>query len=101
MDSLASLALATEEPKAELLERPPYRKKEYIINQKMIKHIIGQTLWQAVWLFFFIFAAFHLIPEDKTDKDYYHISGYCWGQEPPTKEQAAADSPNLSYEQAV
>lgn len=41
MDSLASLALATEPPKPELLQRPPYRKREYIINQKMIKHILG------------------------------------------------------------
>jgi P-type Ca2+ transporter type 2B len=45
MDSLASLALATETPKPELLQRPPYRKREYIINQKMIKHILGQGLW--------------------------------------------------------
>lgn len=41
MDSLASLALATETPKPELLMRPPYRKQEYIISQKMVKHILG------------------------------------------------------------
>jgi Ca2+ transporting ATPase len=41
MDSLASLALATELPVDELLQRPPYRKKEYIISRKMIKHIGG------------------------------------------------------------
>jgi magnesium-transporting ATPase (P-type) len=41
MDSLASLALATELPTDELLERPPYRKNEYIINRKMVKHIGG------------------------------------------------------------
>jgi len=32
MDSFASLALATELPKDELLKRPPYRNKEYIIS---------------------------------------------------------------------
>merc|ERR1711935_1058503 len=42
MDSLASLALATELPKEDLLQRPPYRKREYIISQKMVKHILGQ-----------------------------------------------------------
>jgi magnesium-transporting ATPase (P-type) len=31
MDSFAALALATEKPTLELLNRPPYRKKEYII----------------------------------------------------------------------
>jgi magnesium-transporting ATPase (P-type) len=41
MDSLASLALATEEPVDALLERPPYRKREYIISRKMVKHILG------------------------------------------------------------
>jgi Ca2+ transporting ATPase len=43
MDTLAALALATEPPKEELLQRPPYRKHEYIISQKMVKHILGQT----------------------------------------------------------
>jgi magnesium-transporting ATPase (P-type) len=45
MDSLASLALATEEPKDDLLERPPYRKEEYIISQKMVKHILGMSMF--------------------------------------------------------
>jgi len=41
MDSLASLALATELPTDALLNRPPYRKTEYIISKKMVKHIFG------------------------------------------------------------
>jgi Ca2+ transporting ATPase len=41
MDSLASLALATSPPKEELLLRPPYRRSEYIISSKMVKHILG------------------------------------------------------------
>jgi Ca2+ transporting ATPase len=64
MDSLASLALATEEPKDELLQRPPYRKKEYIISNKMTKHILGQSLFQAVILFVVVFAGHKFIPED-------------------------------------
>lgn len=64
MDSLASLALATEPPKPELLQRPPYRKREYIINQKMIKHILGQAAFQTLILFVFIFAGHKFIPEN-------------------------------------
>lgn len=64
MDSLASLALATEEPKEDLLERPPYRKKEYIISQKMIKHILGMSIFQSVILFVFVFGAPSFIPEE-------------------------------------
>lgn len=63
MDSLASLALATETPKPELLKRPPYRKKEYIVSRKMIKHILGMAIFQAIILFVLIFAGFTFFPE--------------------------------------
>jgi len=64
MDSLASLALATEEPKEDLLSRPPYRKKEYIISQKMVKHILGMSIFQAIILFTFVFGGPYFIPEE-------------------------------------
>jgi len=63
MDSLASLALATELPKDDLLQRPPYRKKEYIISQKMVKHILGMSMFQAIILFTFVFAGPLFLPE--------------------------------------
>lgn len=64
MDSLASLALATEEPKEDLLHRPPYRKKEYIISQKMVKHILGQSFFQAIILFVFVFGGRYFLPDE-------------------------------------
>jgi Ca2+ transporting ATPase len=64
MDSLASLALATEYPKENLLERPPYAKDEYIISRKMMKHIICMSIYQAAVLFTIIFAGDLFIPED-------------------------------------
>lgn len=63
MDSLASLALATETPKDDLLQRPPYRKKEYIISKKMVKHILGMSIYQAIILFVIVFAGHTFIPE--------------------------------------
>jgi len=45
MDSLGALALATEPPKKELLKRPPYRRDEYIISRKMVKHILGNSIY--------------------------------------------------------
>jgi len=65
MDSLASLALATETPKDDLLKRPPYRKKEYIISQKMVKHILGMSLYQSAVLFIILFLGPTFIPESK------------------------------------
>lgn len=41
MDTFASLALATEPPTIELLERKPHNRNEYIVSKKMFKHIIG------------------------------------------------------------
>ena len=63
MDSLASLALATETPKDDLLKRPPYRKNEYIVSQKMIKHILGQAIYQCIILFIIVFGGHKFIPE--------------------------------------
>jgi magnesium-transporting ATPase (P-type) len=68
MDSLASLALATELPVDELLQRPPYRKHEYIIARKMVKHIAGQSIFQSFCLFFFVFAGPEFIKEEEFEE---------------------------------
>ena len=56
MDSLASLALATDPPSEKLLENPPIRKDEYIVTRKMVKHILGQSVYQCMVTFVIIFA---------------------------------------------
>jgi magnesium-transporting ATPase (P-type) len=45
MDSLAALALATELPKPELLDRPPQNRNDYIVTRKMIKHVLGMGFY--------------------------------------------------------
>ena len=64
MDSLASLALATETPKPELLQRPPYRKMEYIISQRMVKHILGQAIFQSIVILVVLFGGSGFIAEE-------------------------------------
>lgn len=55
MDTLASLALATEPPIAkDLLARRPYTKNSSIISKKMLKHVLGQSILQLAILFIFI-----------------------------------------------
>lgn len=44
MDSLGSLALATEPPNENLLDREPYNKNDSIISKKMLKHISGTAV---------------------------------------------------------
>ena len=45
MDSLASLALATELPRPELLERPPQVRDDFVVSRKMTKHILYMSLF--------------------------------------------------------
>ncbi|TNN06898.1 Plasma membrane calcium-transporting ATPase 2, partial [Schistosoma japonicum] len=54
MDTLASLALATELPSEELLERSPYGRTKPIISRNMIKNILGQSIYQLSVIFFLI-----------------------------------------------
>lgn len=63
MDSLASLALATEMPKIELLNRPPYRRDEYIISRKMMKHLLGMAIYQIIIIYCIVFAGEFFYPE--------------------------------------
>jgi len=64
MDSLGSLALATEPPYEELLNREPTRRNESIINGRMWKHIVIQSLVQIIILIIFYLLAPKFIKED-------------------------------------
>ncbi|CAI4224436.1 unnamed protein product [Auanema sp. JU1783] len=56
MDTLASLALATELPTAELLKRKPYGRTSPLISRTMMKNILGHALYQLLVLFILIFS---------------------------------------------
>ena len=64
MDSLGSLALANEPPYEDLLRRPPTKKNEFIINGKMAKHIILQSVTQILILVLLYQYAPNFIEED-------------------------------------
>ena len=67
MDSLGSLALATEPPYDELLNRKPTNRKESIINGRMWKHIILQSICEIAILLTIYLAAPEFVPEDKDE----------------------------------
>jgi Ca2+ transporting ATPase len=56
MDTLASLALATELPTDELLERKPYGRTKPLISRTMMKNIIGHSIYQLAVIFTILFA---------------------------------------------
>ncbi len=56
MDTLASLALATEPPTVELLNRKPYGRTKPLISRTMTKNILGHSVYQLIIVFTLIFA---------------------------------------------
>eukprot|EP00921_Rhytidocystis_pertsovi_P011216 GHVQ01018104.1.p1 GENE.GHVQ01018104.1~~GHVQ01018104.1.p1 ORF type:complete len:1253 (+),score=188.78 GHVQ01018104.1:451-3759(+) len=67
MDSLGSLALATEPPTDELLNRPPHRRDDYLVSKLMFRNIVGQAIYQFAVVMIAIFAGDKIIPEKKWD----------------------------------
>ncbi|XP_063706569.1 plasma membrane calcium-transporting ATPase 2 isoform X3 [Culicoides brevitarsis] len=56
MDTLASLALATEMPTPDLLLRKPYGRTKPLISRTMMKNILGQAIYQLTVIFGLLFA---------------------------------------------
>lgn len=59
MDTLASLALATELPTEELLNRKPYGRTKALISRTMMKNIIGHAVYQLAVILTLLFAGSH------------------------------------------
>lgn len=55
MDTLASLALATEQPTDELLNRKPYGRKKSLISRTMVKNILCHAIYQLIILLTLLF----------------------------------------------
>jgi len=64
MDTLASLALATELPTPELLLRKPYGRTKPLISRTMMKNIIGHSIYQMTIIFVILFAGERLLDID-------------------------------------
>ncbi|KAI6187513.1 Calcium-transporting ATPase [Aphelenchoides besseyi] len=62
MDTLASLALATEMPTEDLLKRKPYGRTKSLISRTMVKNIVGHALYQLAVLFLILFFGEKFIP---------------------------------------
>eukprot|EP00730_Choanoeca_flexa_P001794 TRINITY_DN10785_c0_g1_i2.p1 TRINITY_DN10785_c0_g1~~TRINITY_DN10785_c0_g1_i2.p1 ORF type:complete len:1367 (+),score=394.58 TRINITY_DN10785_c0_g1_i2:109-4209(+) len=55
MDTFAALALATEPPTPELLDRPPYGRNKPLLSRIMIRQILGHSIYQLIVLFVLVF----------------------------------------------
>ena len=80
MDSLGSLSLATEPPYYELLNRKPTRKNESIINGRMWKHIILQSMFQLLLLLaLYLWAPLFITESNLTRLAENKIINECYG----------------------
>ena len=83
MDSLGSLALATEPPYEELLRRKPTKRDESIINGLMWKHILFQSLIQIILLIILYLLAPEFIEEDNlVRRAENNLIKYCYSAYP-------------------
>uniref|UniRef100_A0A3B3SLQ7 Calcium-transporting ATPase n=1 Tax=Paramormyrops kingsleyae TaxID=1676925 RepID=A0A3B3SLQ7_9TELE len=64
MDTLASLALATEPPTESLLLRKPYGRDKPLISRTMMKNILGHAVYQLTIIFTLLFAGEKLFDID-------------------------------------
>ncbi len=56
MDTLASLALATEPPTEALLNRKPYGRTQSIISPLMMRNILGQSFYQLLIMLIILYV---------------------------------------------
>ncbi|XP_042239252.1 plasma membrane calcium-transporting ATPase 2-like isoform X1 [Homarus americanus] len=64
MDTLASLALATEAPTPDLLHRKPYGRTKPLISRTMMKNILGQAVYMILVIFVLLFYGDRLLDID-------------------------------------
>ncbi|KAJ4327742.1 plasma membrane calcium [Fusarium piperis] len=86
MDTFAALALATDPPTEEILDRPPQGKKKPLITVTMWKMIIGQAIYQLAVTFVLYFAGDKILGYDtsierqKTELDTVIFNTFVWMQ---------------------
>ncbi|KAH6617955.1 hypothetical protein B0J18DRAFT_483042 [Chaetomium sp. MPI-SDFR-AT-0129] len=84
MDTLAALALATDPPQENVLNRKPERKGTSIISTTMWKMIIGQAIWQLLITFLVYFGGVSVLPgpDDMTDSQIHTLvfNTFVWMQ---------------------
>mmetsp|Transcript_58777 Transcript_58777/g.120242 ORF Transcript_58777/g.120242 Transcript_58777/m.120242 type:complete len:1033 (-) Transcript_58777:399-3497(-) len=69
MDTLGALALATEQPTADLLDRQPYGRHDNLVNDHMWRNIAVQSTYQIIFCMVMLFQGHNML-NDCTDGNY-------------------------------
>ncbi len=79
MDTLAALALATEEPYPELLDDPPHGRFEPLITGPMYVNILLAAFYKLAWLFAILYGLPELISKYAVWKPTTYYQQACGG----------------------
>eukprot|EP00698_Gefionella_okellyi_P009110 TRINITY_DN228_c0_g1_i2.p1 TRINITY_DN228_c0_g1~~TRINITY_DN228_c0_g1_i2.p1 ORF type:complete len:1069 (-),score=229.14 TRINITY_DN228_c0_g1_i2:344-3310(-) len=71
MDTLAALALGTEEPDESVLKRKPYGRTQPLINSLMWRHILGHAIFQAIILFGILYLGQYIWAVEEGSRRHY------------------------------
>jgi P-type Ca2+ transporter type 2B len=74
MDTGAALALATEPPSNDLLERKPYKRDEAIVTAIMWRNIVGMGLYQIIVLIVFLFFGKDIFGYNYKEEDPFFLN---------------------------
>jgi len=72
MDSLASLALASEPPVDELLQKPPVNRTDSMITKHMLANMVGQATYQIIVVNILLFKGPDIFDLEPGHELYYH-----------------------------
>jgi P-type Ca2+ transporter type 2B len=89
MDSLASLALASEPPVDALLEKPPVNRTEHMITKRMWANMLGHAAYQITVVLTLLFSPHllnvrpgHIVEDEGDNSEHYTIifNSFVWMQ---------------------
>lgn len=72
MDTFAALALATEPPADDVLDRKPSKKTDVIVNAVMWRNIIGQSIYQMIVLLVLLYRGKYMFNIDYENSDPFY-----------------------------
>lgn len=76
MDTFAALALATEPPDEDILDRPPYQKDAAIVTEAMWRNVHGHAIYQIIVICVVIFAGQGMLCDHNYDRECSQWTGY-------------------------
>eukprot|EP00127_Corallochytrium_limacisporum_P006572 Clim_evm1s231 gene=Clim_evmTU1s231 len=67
MDTLGALALATDEPSKDVMQREPHTRDEHLLTRTMLHYVCFHLIWQSTVLLIMLFVGYRALGVDDDD----------------------------------